>query len=146
MKDTPLEFEDVVSPQTASHDDEEKLFHLVQDDDLIRHIHAVEIPPNSYYEELKKHLMKLHPDVEMTFIDHCVLVAGAFDTAAAFALSFGIKKFQLAQHEVQLVGEIVGREGRKPNPAMCKAIRNWPPVKTLKDLQSFLGTCALCSH
>ena len=44
------------------------------------------------------------------------------------------------QKWVKLVGEIVGEEGRKPNPAMIEAIRNWPPVCTLKDLQSFLGT------
>ncbi len=36
--------------------------------------------------------------------------------------------------------EIVGREARSPNPAIVKAIANWPPVNTLKDLQGFLGT------
>jgi hypothetical protein len=33
----------------------------------------------------------------------------AFDTATAFAMSFGIAKFALAQVEAKLVGEIVGR-------------------------------------
>ena len=61
-------------------------------------------------------------------------MAAAFDTASAFALSFGIKKFQFAQKSVKLVGEIVGEEGRRPNPVLCEAIRKWPPVKTLKDL------------
>ena len=64
----------------------------------------------------------------------------AFDVASRFGLSFGIAKFQLAQVEVKLVGELVGREGRKPNPDMIRCIKLWPPVKTLKDLQSFLGT------
>ena len=55
-------------------------------------------------------------------------------------LVFGIAKFQLAQTEVKLVGELVDRDGRKPNPDMVRCIKQWPPVRTLKDLQSFLGT------
>ena len=31
-------------------------------------------------------------------------------------------------------------DGRRPNPDVIKAIKQWPPVLTLKDLQSFLGT------
>eukprot|EP00973_Karenia_brevis_P011135 1507539-Karenia_brevis.AAC.1 len=38
------------------------------------------------------------------------------------------------------VGEIVGRHGRSPNPAIVRAIKNWPPICTLKQLQEFLGT------
>ena len=63
----------------------------------------------------------------------------AFDTATAFAMSFGIAKFSLAQLEANLVGEIVGRFGRSPNPAIVRAIKNWPPIYTLKQLQDFLG-------
>ena len=73
-------------------------------------------------------------------VEHVVLLVEAFDTATAFALSFGIAKFQLAQCRVKLVGEIVGREGRSPNPAIVRANKNWPLVRTLKDLQAFLGT------
>ena len=55
-------------------------------------------------------------------------------------MSFGINKFQLAQLEAKLVGELVSREGRMPNPELVLAIHNWPAVMTLKDLQSLLGT------
>ena len=64
----------------------------------------------------------------------------AFDTATAFAMSFGIAKFALAQEEAKLVGEIVGKHGRKPNPDIVRAIKKWPPIYTLKQLQEFLGT------
>ena len=64
----------------------------------------------------------------------------AFDTATAFAMSFGIAKFSLAQEEAKLVGEIVGRYGRSPNPAIVRALKKWPPVYTLKQLQELLGT------
>ena len=46
----------------------------------------------------------------------------AFDTATAFAMSFGTAEFALAQTEAKLVGEIVGRFGRSPNPAIVRAI------------------------
>ena len=48
---------------------------------------------------------------------HMASLCQALDTATVFGLSFGIKKFQIAQKKVQLVGEIVGTEGRSPNPA-----------------------------
>ena len=38
------------------------------------------------------------------------------------------------------MGEIVGRFGRKANPACTDAVIKWPAVRCLKDLQSFLGT------
>ena len=75
-----------------------------------------------------------------TLVEHVVALCAAFDTATMFALSFGIAKFQLAQTEVRLVGEYVGRDGRRPNPVLIKAIKDWPPVLALKDLQSILGT------
>ncbi len=116
----------------------------MQDDDLIKAIHEEELPPDEYYDRLKEILRARHPKVAPTFVDHVVAVGVAFDTAAAFGLSFGIKKFQLAQREVKLVGELISREGRKPNPAQCVSIRNWPPIRTLKDLPSFLGTTNYC--
>ncbi len=73
-------------------------------------------------------------------VDHIVSLAAAFDTASAFAISFGINKFQLAQAWVKLVGGIVGREGRKSNPELVRAIKKWPPIEHLKMLQEFLGT------
>ena len=48
-----------------------------------------------------------------------VLIAS--DTATAFAMSFGIAKFSLAQLEAKLVGEIVGRFGRCPQPSNCES-------------------------
>ena len=69
-----------------------------------------------------------------------ILVLEAFDTATAFAMSFGIAKFALAQWEAKLVGEIVGRFGRSPSPAIVRAIKQWQDIFTKKQLQEFLGT------
>ena len=80
------------------------------------------------------------PGADPELIEHVVPLVAAFDVATCFALSFGIAKFQIAQNRVKLVGEYVGREGRSPNPEIVRAIRKWPPVNTLKDLQASLGT------
>ena len=83
---------------------------------------------------------KLFPKTTKDARHHVVTLSAAFDTAAAFALSFGVKKFQFMQEWVKLVGVIVGVGGREPNPHLCEAIRNWPPITCFKDLQGFLGT------
>ena len=112
----------------------------MQQEDLIAFIHNEELPPDAYYEALEEKLQELFPASTPEARHHIVALAAAFDTAAGFALSFGIKKFQFLQEEVKLVGELVGKDGRRPNPVLCEAIRKWPPIKDLKDLQGFLGT------
>ena len=102
----------------------EGVYHLVQNRSEIARMQAVEIPPEEYYNQLGPLLLARFPGVDPDLVEHVVLLVEAFDTATVFALSFGIAKFQLAQSRVKLVGEIVGREGRSPNPAIVRAIRN----------------------
>ena len=119
---------------------EESLYHLVQDEKTVESIFCDELPPDEYCERLGPVLQKKWPKADKQLVVHVVALVVALDTATAFALSFGIDKFALAQIEAKLVGEIVGRYGRRPNPEIVRAIRNWPPVETLKQLHEFLGT------
>ena len=128
-------FRDVESPCLVDH-----VHHLIQDESLVERIHEEEIPPEEYYLELGKVLKSKHPKAARKVVAHVVALVSAFDTATAFALSFGIAKFQLAQQQVKLVGELVGTFGRRPNPELIRAIKAWPEINDLKDLQSFLGT------
>ena len=82
--------------------------HLVQDEELIANIHNEELPPGLYYEELRDVLAKSFPKSTLQAREHAVALCAAFDTASAFGLSFGVKKFQFMQKWVKLVGEIVG--------------------------------------
>ena len=118
----------------------DSLCHIVQDEAVCSKVHAEVLPPEAYYDRLGTILMERFPQADPHLVDHVVSLAAAFDTAAAFAISFGINKFQLAQAWVKLVGDIVGRDGRKPNPELVKAIKQWPPIENLKMLQEFLGT------
>lgn len=116
------------------------MFHLIQDEKTISELHQCAVPPDSYYEKLAELWKRWWPKCCPNLLIHMKSVLIAFDAATAFAMSFGIAKFDLAQVEAKLVGEIVGRYGRSPNPAIVRAIKNWPPVYTLKQLQEFLGT------
>ena len=114
--------------------------HLVQDREVIDRLQSEDLPPDEYYAELEPLLQRKFPGADPELVAHAVQLVAAFDVATVFAMSFGVAKFQLAQTKVKLVGEIVGREGRSPNPDVVRAIKKWPPVRTLKDLQAFLGT------
>ena len=98
----------------------ESLCHIVQDEKVCTEIHSDVLPPDEYYDRLKPLLLKHYPKADPFLVDHVVSLACAFDTATAFAISFGVNKFQLAQVWVKLVGELVGRGGRKPNPVLIK--------------------------
>ena len=131
----------VVTPPEEVYDDgEERIMHLVQDEEMVADIHQCVLPPDEYYEAMRKLWDEWWPECNPALKDHMLSVMIAFDTATAFAMSFGIAKFALAQEEAKLVGEIVGKYGRSPNPAIVRAVKNWPPIYTLKQLQEFLGT------
>ena len=112
--------------------------HLVQERGVIETLRDKEIPPGGDYEELKPFLAARIPDAGPNLVDHAVPLVVACGVAIAVAMSFGVAEFQQAQTQVKLAGELVGREGRSPNPEIVKAIKNWPPTRTLKDLQAFL--------
>ena len=130
----------VISYPEAEDDGEERVLHLVQEEETIAELHQCELPPDEYYEELGRKWAEWWPKADPKLLEHLMSVQIAFDTATAFAMSFGIAKFSLAQEQAKLVGGIVGRYGRSPNPAIVRAIKKWPPVYTLKQLQEFLGT------
>ena len=75
----------------------DKVCHLVQEEDVIMRIHSEEIPPDIYYDKLKGILDDMFPGTSEGLLDHLIAFIAAGDTAAAFCVSFGIGKFQLAQ-------------------------------------------------
>ena len=89
--------------------------HLVQDDGLVSRIHGEELPPDEYYDGLRRALKARFPKASSEMIEHTIPMIAAFDTAIAFALSFGIAKFQLARKEAELVG-VCRRVGPTPEP------------------------------
>ena len=72
----------------------EGVYHLVQDRPVTEQILEEDLPPDEYYDELGHWLSATFPKADPDLLEHIVPVVAAFDTATAFALSFGIAKFQ----------------------------------------------------
>ena len=67
-KESEVEMESVLTPlllevpTMSTAEEGERVLHLVQQEDLIAHIHNEELPPDSYYEELQKHSSAKFPE------------------------------------------------------------------------------------
>lgn len=48
-------------------------------------------------------------------------------------------KCEFGLAEVEFLGHLVGRDGVKVDPSKIEAVRDWPPLTSVKDIQSFLG-------
>ena len=86
----------------------DQVLHLVQDEEVIAELHRCVLPPYLYHDQLAVLWRNWWPDANPKLLEHMMSVCIAFDTATAFAVSFGIAKFSRAQVEAKLVGEIVG--------------------------------------
>ena len=65
----------------------------MQDRPVVEEIMSKELPPDEYYIKLGAWLVREFPLADPDLIEHAVPLVAAFDTATAFALSFGIAKF-----------------------------------------------------
>lgn len=50
-----------------------------------------------------------------------------------------LSKCEFFQSEVGFLGHIISNEGIRVDPVKVKAILDWPPLTSVKDIQSFLG-------
>lgn len=55
--------------------------------------------------------------------------------------TFSPSKIQLAKREVIILGQQCSPEGRSPDPAKVDKVKNWPTLKTPKNVREFLGLC-----
>lgn len=49
------------------------------------------------------------------------------------------KKCEFFLREVAFLGHIVTSQGVKPDPEKVRAIKEWPPIQSVKQAQSFIG-------
>lgn len=62
-----------------------------------------------------------------------------FQTLEQANMKIQLDKCEFFQEQVEFLGFIISRDGIKTNPKKVKAIREFPPPKTVKELRSFLG-------
>src|ERR1700721_812466 len=93
------------------------------------HLHAIRIHQFSFriselYDINFKRCKKVHPKFD------CIGCAGA---------TFSGKKMQICRPKVIILGQKCTQEGREPEDAKVDKIKNWPPLKTIRDVRAFLG-------
>ena len=114
------------------------VFHIKEETEVIKQIHDG-LPPPEYYDALAAHLQSKFPHASELAAEHLSSVEQLVDIAIMFGISFSASKLQLLRQFVKLLGEILHRGGRSPDPEKCDALRHWPPVTNLKQLQEFMG-------
>jgi len=85
-------------------------------DDMIVYFHTE--------EENMEHLTKVFEELRK----HRLMVNG--------------KKSEFFMHEIHFLGHIVSKDGMRMDPMKVEAIRNWPNLRTVHDVHSFLGLCS----
>ena len=52
------------------------------------------------------------------------------------------KKSEFFLDEIHYLGHIISREGVRMDPAKIQAIRDWPELRSVHEVRSFLGLCS----
>ena len=81
-----------------------------------------------------------------TFREHVADVRNTLLCAHENGITFSLKKFVFASHEVDYCGYILNSAGFTVDPAKTAAIRDFPTPSNRTDLRSFLGLVNQCSE
>ena len=81
-----------------------------------------------------------------TFREHVADVRNTLLCARENGITFSLKKFVFASHEVDYCGYILNSAGFTVDPAKTAAIRDFPTPSNRTDLRSFLGLVNQCSE
>ena len=63
----------------------------------------------------------------------------ALETARENSVTTALKKTHIAVPEIQFLGEIIDKWGRRPNPDCVQGIRDFALPQTRKKLRGYLG-------
>ena len=74
-----------------------------------------------------------------TFEQHLVDLEKVFQALSDAQLTLKASKCCFCRKEMKYLGHVVTPDGIKPDPALVKAVSDFPQPQTIKDVQSFLG-------
>ncbi|XP_048853492.1 uncharacterized protein LOC125721577 [Brienomyrus brachyistius] len=75
----------------------------------------------------------------VTFKEHLGLLEKVLSRLGGYGLKLKPQKCKLFQHQVQLLGHVVDEAGVHPDPEKIRAVTEWQPPKTVREVRSFLG-------
>ncbi|OWZ01386.1 reverse transcriptase [Phytophthora megakarya] len=73
--------------------------------------------------------------------DHLAALEKVFQRCVDQNLYTKLSKCSFCATEIPCLGDFIGRDGVRMDPAKCKVITEFPVPRTKHQLQSFLGTC-----
>ncbi|GMF48637.1 unnamed protein product [Phytophthora fragariaefolia] len=73
--------------------------------------------------------------------DHLAALEQVFERCKEQQLFIKLSKCTFCAEEIPCLGDRIGRDGVRMDPAKTELIRNWPVPHTKHELQPFLGTC-----
>ncbi len=76
-----------------------------------------------------------------TLQEHSKKLREVVDRLRTHNLKLQPAKCGFLRKEILYLDHIITKDGVKPNPEKVKAIKNFPPSKNIKELESFLGLC-----
>ena len=71
--------------------------------------------------------------------EHLNRLRHVFEKMRESNLKFKPTKCHFLKKEVEYLGHIVTQDGYKPNPNKIEIVKNYPQLKTVKDIRAFLG-------
>ena len=72
-------------------------------------------------------------------VTHCEKVQKILMKLYRAGLRAKLAKCQFEVPRVEFLGYVVGKEGVSTDPKKTQAVKDWNPLKTIKQLQAFLG-------
>ncbi|KAE9001995.1 hypothetical protein PR001_g18376 [Phytophthora rubi] len=73
--------------------------------------------------------------------EHLTALEKVFQRCVDQKLYIKLSKCKFCADEIPCLGDFIGREGVRMDPAKGSVIKDWPVPRTKHQLQSFLGTC-----
>ena len=74
-------------------------------------------------------------------LEHQKHVKKVLDHLRQAGLQADIRKCEFHITQTKYLGYIISTEGIEVDPAKIEAIKNWQPSITVKEVQSFVGSC-----
>lgn len=109
---------------------------------------GLKVAPNLFQQIMDTMLAGL--DFAMAYLDdilirsknveeHKIHIGKVFERISNYGLKVALEKCNFGMDKIEYLGQVIDRNGRKPNPNRTEAIKNMPRPENIVQLQSFLG-------
>ena len=94
----------------------------------------VDFPTPVYYERLEADMQRRHPQADPFLLEHLTITEPFLDACIVSGLSLGASKSRgrIAQHALEFLGDVVGRDGIWSMELHFGAVHIWGDIEDVK--------------